>query len=155
MRFFAGTPLVLLCCSVAVGCDEKSQDSAPAPAPTETEATSAPTPAAKKPKRLPQGKGLSPQEVEKKCRSVCDKTSKLPCVETDACVAGCLETFGMPACRGEFGAMLNCTEQTPLTGFACGDTPTPILQDGHCEAEQEKAARCLESLMRAQQAAQP
>lgn len=98
---------------------------------------------------------MSPQEVEAKCKSICEKTSALPCVKEDACVAGCLESFALPACRGEFGKMLTCTEETPESGFVCDGAPTPVLKEGLCEAEQETAARCLEGIMRAQQGTQP
>jgi hypothetical protein len=91
--------------------------------------------------------GLSPQEVTAKCRAICEKTKDMPCAQAESCMAACEETFGLPTCRGEFGAMLSCTESTPVEGFVCGDEQAPALAEGRCEAEQESATRCVERLM--------
>lgn len=147
---------ILMWCSAVIACeDPPSSSAAPSPAlpsPTaKAQLTSAPEgPASLEPKshKALNAAGLSPQEVQDKCTSICTKTSSLECVKEHPCVSGCLETFGLPACRGEFGAMLNCTEQTPVDGFVCDDAPTPVLKDGYCEAEQGRAARCVEQLMR-------
>lgn len=98
---------------------------------------------------------LSPEEINEKCQSICEKTAAMPCVTASTCIAGCVETYSMPVCRAEFGAMLTCAATTPADGFVCDAPGAPSLKDGECEAEQDRAAGCLERAMRTSDAVAP
>lgn len=153
MRLLAPLVLALSFGLPLVACDEKPSERAPVEVPRKTvDKPNSPAPAEKN--GALNSRGMSPKEVELSCQHVCEKTSKLPCVKIPECVAGCLESFQLPACRSELGAMLRCTEGASPDAFACDDSPTPVLKDGACEAEQEEAARCIEQLISSGRAAE-
>ncbi len=145
--------VLLLVLSASTACEERVSGNA------QTEKTQAKAPPEKKPaapfpeKGLssapPVATGLSPLEIEGHCKTVCEKTASMPCVEVSTCVVGCQETYNLPACRDELGAMLVCTADAPKEGFVCDAEGAPSLKDDRCVPEQERAASCIEKLMRA------
>ena len=153
MNTFASVCIVVAATSLAVACEV-----APAPTPTKESApvvsaaaAAPPTPAAPSNPVVAAGSpsaqaGLSGSEVAKLCDQLCQKTGALPCVDIPACKGGCEASYNLPLCRGPLGAMLTCTIAASAESFVC-EGRSPSLIDGVCEAEQERAASCLESAM--------
>ncbi len=93
-----------------------------------------------------RGAPLTVSEIARLCASVCDSTRALSCGNLPECQGECENSFAMPACRLELGAMLVCTARTPTSGFVCG-AHGPALREGTCEKEQAAAANCLAEYM--------
>lgn len=159
----ARTSVTLLIPVVLLGCEGSpvgARDDAPQgpgagappksnPSPART--TNAASPGEPATNTTSRGAPLDQSEISKLCAAICDSTRALSCGNLPECQGECANSFALPACQVELGAMLVCTANTPASSFVCG-AHGPALREGTCEREQAAAANCLAEFM--QQAAE-
>lgn len=81
------------------------------------------------------------------CRALCDVTAPLACAPpSDECTARCQEMWGFGACAKQMRDFVVCAGGHPASDFECDEEGQPSLKSGLCEAEQELAAKCVETM---------
>lgn len=81
------------------------------------------------------------------CRALCDVTAALACApSSDECTARCQEMWGFGACANQMRDFVVCASGHSAGDFECDEEGQPSLKAGLCEAEQELAAKCVETM---------
>ncbi|MGO9835077.1 MAG: hypothetical protein ACLP1X_12760 [Polyangiaceae bacterium] len=88
-----------------------------------------------------------PPDLERTCRSICDRSRKLACPKVAECMPNCTAMGSATPCTAEFLAMFGCLVKQPLNNWECAPDGVAAVKDGVCDAEQRAAIGCMELKM--------
>jgi hypothetical protein len=87
------------------------------------------------------------QDLERTCRSICDRSRKLACPKVAECMPNCTAMGSATPCTAEFLAMFGCLVKQPLSNWECAPDGVAAVKDGVCDAEQRAAIGCMQLKM--------
>jgi hypothetical protein len=89
-----------------------------------------------------------PASLERSCREICERSSRLNCENTPKCMPNCLAMGSVTPCTREMTAFYRCLVAEPLPHWQCAPNGVAAIQPGFCDDEQRRTVACMEAKMR-------